>query len=381
MNEANAGKSRALFVSFITRFSFIFTLQAIPPLFPMIVQEFKIGFTAASSLMLLVALPGLFISILGALLTGRYGIKKLLTIGLLICVLSSLLCFISETILFLQFSRFLLGVGGAIAVVAASILLYQWFEKGNLGMAMGFFGFCMPFGTVVAFNSLGIMALIHGWRASILITAVVNLIALVTTILLTEERKDIHPGKITFKTFRNVDIWILGLAWALFNMAMLGYSTWGKTVFTRYYGLSLEFSDLLAGMLMIGAFIQPLSGYISDIIGKRKILIIISQAAIFILILLFPKLPSTYYLALALLIGLIASFIIPNIFALSGELLGVKKGALGFGITNTFLNLGIILGPLSLGYVLDSTDSSYLFFVSMAIFVLLALIFSSIIRS
>ncbi|MCW4032447.1 MAG: MFS transporter, partial [Candidatus Bathyarchaeota archaeon] len=186
MNESNVGKLRALFVGFITRFSFIFTLQAIPPLFPMIVQEFKIGFTVASSLMLLVALPGLFISILGGLLTGKYGIKKLLTIGLLICVLSSLLCFISETFLFLQFSRFLLGVGGAIAVVAASILLYQWFEKENLGMAMGFFGFCMPFGTVVAFNSLGIMALIHGWRASILITAVVNLIALVTTILLTE---------------------------------------------------------------------------------------------------------------------------------------------------------------------------------------------------
>ncbi|MCW4032184.1 MAG: MFS transporter, partial [Candidatus Bathyarchaeota archaeon] len=157
--------------------------------------------------------------------------------------------------------------------------------------------------------------------------------------------------------------------------------TWGKTVFTRYYGLSLEFSDLLAGMLMIGAFIQPLSGYISDIIGKRKLLIIISQASIFVLILLFPKLPSTYYLALALLIGLIASFIIPNIFALSGELLGVKKNALGFGVTNTFLNLGIILGPLSLGYVLDSTDSSYLFFVSMAIFVLLGLIFSSILKS
>jgi predicted MFS family arabinose efflux permease len=225
------------------------------------------------------------------------------------------------------------------------------------------------------------MALIHGWRASILITAIVNLIALVIVILFTKEKRDIHPAKITFKTFRNVDIWILGIAWALFNMAMLGYSTWGKTVFTRYYGLSLEFSDLLAGMLMIGAFIQPLSGYISDIIGKRRFLIIISQASIFVLILIYPKLPTTYFLILALLIGLIASFIIPNIFALSGELLGVKKGALGFGITNTFLNLGIILGPLSLGYVLDSTDSSSFFFLSMAIFVLLGLIFSSILKS
>ncbi len=164
-------------------------------------------------------------------------------------------------------------------------------------------------------------------------------------------------------------------------MAALGYSTWGKTIFTKYYGLSLEFSDLLASMLMLGAFIQPLTGYISDTLGKRRFLIIVSCIFMFAIFLLFPQVPSTYFLASALMIGLFASFVPPNTFALSGEILGVKKGALGFGVMNTFLNLGIILGPLSLGYVLDSTDSSFLSFFSMASFALLALIFVARSRS
>ncbi len=191
LDDVYAGRSMALLVGFITRFSFIFSMQAIPPLFPMIIEEFKLSFTMASSLMWLVAIPGLFISIMGGLLTGKYGVKSLLTIGLSICVVSSLLCLFSDAFPILQFCRFVLGVGGALAVVSASTLLFQWFEKGKLGMAMGVFGLCMPTGTVIAFNSLGVLASSHGWRASILITLVINIVALMICTVLTKERE--HP--------------------------------------------------------------------------------------------------------------------------------------------------------------------------------------------
>ncbi len=372
MDSNNAGMAKALLVGFITRFSFIFSLQAIPPLLPMLIDEFKMSFTLASSLIWLVAVPGLLISILGGLLSTRYGVKRLLLIGLSLCVLSSLLSFTSNTISLFQIGRFILGIGGALAVVSASTLLFQWFEKGKLGMAMGVFGLCMAAGTVAAFNGLGFIASNHGWRLSILVTVIVNVIALLICVGLAKEKSGTVAQKIELKPLKNINIWILGLGWALFNMAALGYTSWGKTIFTRYYGLTMDYSDFLASMLMLGAFIQPLTGFISDMLGRRRILIIISCAVAFAIFLLFPYSLPSYFILLALGLGLATAFVPPAMFALSGEVLGPGKGALGFGIMNTFLNVGIIFGPLSLGYILDTTDSSHLSFLTLAIFALSA---------
>lgn len=369
-----AGRSRTLLVSFLSRFAFIFSMQAMPPLFPMVMTEFKVSFTTMSSLLWLVAVPGLFLSVLGGLLTEKYGVRSILTVGLLICVASSVLILFSNLFVILQFCQLLLGVGGALAVVSASTLLFQWFEKEKLGLAMGVFGFCMPAGTVAAFNSLGVFADSHGWRASILIVVAVNLFALLACLLLTKEKDSARPGKVTLAPFRNVNIWILGLGWALFNMAVLGFTTWGKTIFVRYYDLPMEFSGLLASMIMLGALVQPLTGHVSDILGQRRSLVVVSCIVIFMIFLLFPYVPSTYLLPITFTLGLLVAFVPPPLFVTSGKILGPGNGALGLGVMNTFLNFGIILGPLTLGYVLDVTNSNFFTFLTMASFALLSAI-------
>lgn len=372
LSKPYSGESRALLVSFLARFAFIFSMQAMPPLFPMIIQEYGTSFTMTGTLLWLVAVPGLFISILGGLLIGRYGVRTLLTVGLAISAASSVLSSSSDSFFILQMSRLLLGVGGAVAVVAAATLLFQWFGKGRLGLAMGVFGICMPSGIIVAFNFLGAIGSIYSWRTSILVTAAVNLVALVACLLLTIEKKDSHSSGLSVEPFRNVHIWILGLGWALFNMAALGYTTWGKAIFVKYYGLSMEFSGLLASTIMFGAFAQPLTGHISDMLGRRRSLAAVSCALIAVIFLLFPFLSSTYFLPVTLLLGILVAFVTPALYALSGKVLGMENGALALGVMNAFLNLGIILGPFTLGYVLDSSDSSLLLFLAMALFALWA---------
>ena len=378
LSESCSGESRALLVSFLARFAFIFSMQAMPPLFPMIIQEFGTSFTMTGTLLWLVAVPGLFISILGGLLIGRYGVRTLLTVGLAISAASSVLSSSSDSFFILQMSRLLLGVGGAVAVVSAATLLFQWFEKGRLGLAMGVFGICMPSGIIVAFNFLGAIGSIYSWRTSILVTAAVNIVALVACLLLTTEKKDRRSGGLSVEPFRNVHIWILGLGWALFNMAALGYTTWGKTIFVKHYGLSMEFSGLLASTIMFGAFAQPLTGHISDMLGRRRSLATVSCALIAVVFLSFPFLSSTYFLPVTLLLGILVAFVTPALYALSGKVLGMNNGALALGVMNAFLNLGIILGPFTLGYVLDSSDSSLLLFLAMALFALCACVLVAI---
>jgi MFS family permease len=272
----------------------------------------------------------------------------------------------------MQVSRAIIGVGGALAVVSSSTLLFQWFEKSKLGFAMGIFGFCMPAATAAAFNSLGFFANIYGWRFSIMITIIVYVAAFFVCITLAKENRDKIAQSFSSEPLKNNEIWILGLSWALFNMAALAYTTWGKTIFIKYYDLNEGLSDLLASMLMFGAFMQPLTGLISDKLGDRKRLIFYSCLSIFFIFLVFPYFPRSYFFPTAFILGLCVSFVPPAAFALAGRIVGSERGALGFGVMNTFLNLAIIFGPLGAGYILDVTDNNYHSFLFMAVLSLMA---------
>jgi MFS family permease len=117
---------------------------------------------------------------------------------------------------------------------------------------------------------------------------------------------------------------------------------------------------------MFGAFMQPLTGLISDKLGDRKRLIFYSCLSIFFIFLVFPYLPTNYFFPAAFILGLFVSFVPPATFALAGRMVGSERGALGFGVMNTFLNLAIIFGPLGAGYILDVTDNNYHSFYFMA---------------
>ena len=372
-------KRYALFVGFFSQFSYLFALQTIPPLLPTLIKEFDLGFTTASSLMWLVALPGVFLALLGGLLSEKYGVKRMSIFGTGVMTASSALCILSTSIPFLQAYRLLLGIGGALVVVSAPGLILQWFDTRELGTAMGIFALTMPVATVAAFNSLGFVADAYGWRAAFVLTTIINILALALCIFSKE-------GSIVFKDhtglspLRNGNIWVLGGIWALFNMAVVGYSTWGKTIFIGY-GLSGWMPDLLASMLMVGTLTTPFTGFLSDRFGGRRRFIILASAAMFLMFPLFPYIEVTFLVELGLALGLLLAFLPPTLFALPEEILGAGKGVLGWGVLSAFMNLGFILGPLSLGYVLDTAKSSAMVFFLLSFFSLLSLLLALVLKS
>jgi len=374
-------KWKILFLSFYCMFSFLVSMQAIPPILPQVMEEFNLGFASASNLMWLVALPGLFTSIIGGFLMSRCGVKIFLTSGTLITSTSSILSAVSHSFLTLQLSRLLLGIGGSLVVISAPALILEWFEREELGAAMGVFSLNMPVATVVAFNFLGALSSRVGWRTSIATTGVVNLLALALCLLYVKERVKLHPHKLDLTVFRNMDIWMLGAVWALFNMGAIGYTTWAKTMFMRYDKFSAATSDLLGSLLMMGAFTTPLTGLLSDRVGRRKPLIIASSFSMFLIFKAFLYAEKDYFIPLGIGLGLAAAFLPPPLFALPEEVLGAGRGGVGLGILNTFLNLGVILGPFIVGYVLDLTNSKFMGFLSMATFALSATVAASTLKT
>ena len=371
-----------LFVAVFSSTAFLFSTQSIPPLLPTLIGEFGLTHATASSLVWLAALPGVFLSILGGMLTSRFGVKRLAVVGAGIMTGGSLLCSTVGSVSFLQCSRFLLGVGGAMVLVSAPVLICQWFEERELGGAMGFYGLNMPVGTIAAFIILGFMSQKFGWRTSLFVTSVVDASALLCCILFLKEKRTVSrqsTGRFSLH-LRNSSIWILGLIWCLFNMAQIGYSTWGKTIFLTY-GFSGGASDLLASLPVAGSLATPLTGLISDRVGHRKLFILIAAVSMTLMFPLFPYVGMGSVGYLALILGLLAAFLPPSVFALPEAILGAGNESVGWGVLNTFQNLSIILGPLTAGYALDLFVSPSPVFFLFAFFAFLSSILTILLRS
>jgi MFS family permease len=246
---------------------------------------------------------------------------------------------------------------------------------------MGVSGLTMPVATVLSFNGLGLIAARYGWRIAFLLTTVVNILAVVLCALLTKEKTSLSYEKVSVAPLRKVNIWILGGIWGFFNMAAVGYSTWGNTIFIGY-GLSAWISDLLASMFMLGILTMPLTGFISDKSGgRRRFFIILASVSMFLIFPFFPYIEREFLVGLALVLGLSAAFLPPALFALPEEILGAGEWGLGWGVLNTFTNLGAILGPLLVGYVLDVAKTTSMCFFLLSFFALSALLLALLLKS
>ena len=81
-----------LFISFYTIVTLAFIVLLIPPLIPMIMNEFLISHTQASLLMSIVFIPGIFLAIPVGMFVDRYGVRN---VGAFSMTLIAFGCFIT----------------------------------------------------------------------------------------------------------------------------------------------------------------------------------------------------------------------------------------------------------------------------------------------
>jgi MFS family permease len=373
-----SGQSRTKWIvlisSFLAMFSFLFSMQTIPPLIPSIQKAFGVDYSAVSTLMLLVALPSVFLSIFSGFFAQKYGIKKMTSLGLLLVSAGSILSTTASTFELFQVARLIMGIGGALVAAIAPISIYEFFGKKELGAPMGVIGQAMPLATVIAFNTLGVVQTNSGWRFAVAISAVISIVCLLIYLVAIKEKKVAPAAKLDLRVLKNRRIWLLGLIWAFFNMAAVGYSTWGGTLFSEFNSLPSNYSNFLASMFMLGGFACPLAGYLSDKVQRRKIFLIVSTAGNTLVFAAFVFINASLFLPFAILLGIFNFLLPPIVFSLPQEILGVGNGGIGMGLLNSFLNAGVVIGPTLIGLILDSARNETFSFLLLSGYMAVALI-------
>lgn len=313
----------------------------------------------AGALMSLFALPGVFVSIPGGILAKSYGTKHVGIFSLALVFAGTTLVGLANGFNLLATGRVISGVGAMTIAIIAPQALSDWFQKKELGLAMGVFHSALPLAVILAHNFFGRIAEQSGWRLPVFITATYSLIALIAFLIFyPEELRDGEWEKPYLKDNIRVmralktPVWLAALMWMLYNAAAISYTTFASDYYIAE-GYSVGFAGFLTSLFMLASLaLGPLIGSLIDRVGRELYFIAAGSLSMALWIFLVTRV-AWNPLILGALIGFSSVMVPTPVFSFVPRYLSEETTGLGFGLVSTLSNIGVLVGPFVIGVVYD----------------------------
>ncbi len=342
----------------VARLAFAFQLQSVAVVAPGLMQDLTLDPVAIGTLAGLFMLPGLILAIPGGMLSQKIGERRFLISCLLAMTLGGAICGLAESYWVLWFGRLISGFGAIGMNVAMSKIVIDWFAGKEIATAMALFLTGFPGGIALALVSLGYFATVNSWPLAFFATAAFSFLALIVFVLTYRQAPQSDVTGASTSKLSTAELGMVslsGLIWALYNAAYMIVVSF-VPLYLISQGLSAGTAASLVGIgLWIAIVAGPLGGYLVDRLGRPNM--IISAGVLFWgfgLLLVIP-----WSTSIPLLVALFAvTYLIGNIppgpiVALASEVLRPDARGAGMGVFYTWLYLGLAVGPMMAGYVLD----------------------------
>jgi len=366
-------------MAYICILVFAFTLQSIPPILPLIIEELNLSHAEAGLLISLFTFPSIFLAILAGLLSDRLGSFKVGLISLILVIIGTLFFAFSRTFPYVALGRLIAGTGAVTISIVAAKTLSHWFQGREIGTAMGIYNTAMPVGTIICFTTFGRLGESSGWRAPILITAIISLIGLTAFVFLYKpapntqqinaHKKQEEAGFLS-SLFTVVNlIWLVGLCWLWFNAAAISFSTFAPDFFVSK-GSSIGYAGLLTSLLMWGSLcLSPIIGRLIDKFNNNDIFIGVGGLTLALSLYLISQ--SDNFLFPMAVMALAVAFAPTPVFSFLSKNVPPKDLGLGFGILGMVSGIGMFFGPYLSGLIRDKTGSYENTFIFLSILAIL----------
>jgi sugar phosphate permease len=278
---------------------------------------------------------------------------------------------LSQSLDMARVSRILQGAFSAPSVTPALYLAAVWFPAKYFGMLAGLTEMIGMSGSAVGQLVLAPCSGAVGWRNTLLICSAIGLVMALCTLLIIRNKPNsndkITPANTPHEThiFRSLLIviscpqaWINGLfAGLLFSISAAFGAFWCIPYLMKIYHFTLNSAAAASSMVLFGVALgAPVLGGISDRINLRKLPMIVSTAAVLVLMLIImyvPDLNLSLLFALLFTLGFFSAvYALP--FAVVREIMPNHVRGTAMGYTNMMCILigAPILQPL-IGWLLD----------------------------
>jgi MFS family permease len=215
----------------------------------------------------------------------RFGVRRVVLLSLLLCLLGVGLVVFSSQIGFAKVGRVLLGAGSAPAFLVVSKISTQWFLPHKRAILLGM---TMSMGTIGAYFgsvSLSWMMSLMGWQSSLLVTSVFGIGVFVAAFFIIPQSKAMETQleDIQLKSvLGSKDFWIYSAtALGIYLCVSVIADLWGVSFIVQAYGVNKSTAAQMVSLIYVGlCFGSVALSYLGDRLQRRERVI---QVSLFLL--------------------------------------------------------------------------------------------------
>jgi MFS family permease len=364
MNEQKTAESkiagrRVLAACYIGMLAMSCSIQALSPVNHKIQEALYLDYGRLGFLMGAISVPGIGLAIPGGQWADRWGSRIILHASFLSLLVGALLFVFTRTYFFLCAGRIISGIGCAFLSVVLPGILAPYFERKNLGNAMGIFNTALPLGSIATLTFLGSLGARMGWFNVFLIPAGAGIIAILGAVLLLPPEK-----RCTTYDHRRVmlpgagPLWFLAAAVLFSNMATMGYVTIAPSFF-ELRGIPFDRIGLMLSAVLVGTlFLAPLAGYLSMARGMARVLVFWGSLVMALSLYCIPH-PWVHLSAVLVMLAVSAGVIMTPVYIMVPRFVPGNLLNTGYGVIMAFMLLGCLTGPYLAGIFVDATRGSF----------------------
>jgi MFS family permease len=349
----------------------------LPPLFPILKQEFDVSYAQLG------LLPGLFFAasgvmqIISGFLVDQFGARRVLLAGLVLLSISMLLCGLVSEFWMLIPLAVVGGIGNSVFHPADLAILTDKISRPRLGRAYGIHALSGNIGWAAAPVFIMTVVQFSDWRTALVLAGCVGFAVLLVLLLSGTElvesarhaastrRPEVTAGE-NVRMLLSPTVVSCFLYFTFLSTALIGIQTFGVTAMVQIYSVPLTLATTGLTLFLVASGVGVVcGGFAADWTDRHDVITMLGMTlgAIIFFVIGSSSISSSMLIPALIIAGFVAGTTTPSRDMLVRKV--TPEGASGrvFGFVYSGLDLGSCLIPLILGWVLDYGSAPVVFYI------------------